>query len=97
MLVSAKAGICQTCRHASYCSLANGSPGERVECEEFEVAGSGFRSVAPPPRPAPRRSRDAAAAEPDVLGLCQNCRMRASCRLPRPEGGIWFCEEYEVE
>jgi len=28
-------------------------------------------------------------------GLCKNCRKRDSCRLPKPEGGVWRCEDYE--
>jgi hypothetical protein len=27
-------------------------------------------------------------------GLCMNCDNRFECRLPRPEGGVWHCEEY---
>lgn len=28
-------------------------------------------------------------------GLCINCEHREDCRLPRPDGGVWHCEEYE--
>ncbi len=28
-------------------------------------------------------------------GLCKNCRKRDNCQLPRPEGGVWRCEDYE--
>jgi hypothetical protein len=28
-------------------------------------------------------------------GLCRNCKKRDSCRLPKPEGGVWRCEDYE--
>jgi len=27
-------------------------------------------------------------------GLCMNCDNRFECLLPRPEGGVWHCEEY---
>lgn len=27
-------------------------------------------------------------------GLCMNCDNRFDCLLPRPEGGVWHCEEY---
>ena len=30
-------------------------------------------------------------------GLCVNCAHRHYCLFPRAEGGIWHCEEYEVE
>lgn len=29
-------------------------------------------------------------------GLCMNCAHRDTCLLPRPESGVWHCEEYEV-
>jgi hypothetical protein len=28
-------------------------------------------------------------------GLCKNCKKHKTCTLPRPEGGVWRCEEYE--
>jgi len=36
--------------------------------------------------------------EPDssrYKGLCKNCKKRDSCELPKPEGGVWRCEDYE--
>ncbi|MHC4505741.1 MAG: hypothetical protein ACYTFI_20745, partial [Planctomycetota bacterium] len=27
-------------------------------------------------------------------GLCGNCEERRSCTFPKPEGGVWHCEEY---
>ena len=32
-------------------------------------------------------------AEPH-LGLCPSCENRDRCIYPRPEGGVWRCEEY---
>jgi hypothetical protein len=29
------------------------------------------------------------------VGLCLNCAHRTTCKLPRAEGGVWHCEEYE--
>jgi hypothetical protein len=28
-------------------------------------------------------------------GLCINCDVRETCTFPKPEGGVWFCEEYQ--
>ena len=30
-----------------------------------------------------------------VPGLCRNCARLSNCTYPRPEGGVWHCEEYE--
>lgn len=44
---------------------------------------------------------DASKASPTVeqphiyRGLCVNCDVRETCTLPRPEGGVWYCEEYQ--
>ncbi len=27
-------------------------------------------------------------------GLCKNCESRQTCLFPKPEGGVWHCEEY---
>lgn len=27
-------------------------------------------------------------------GLCVNCANRETCLYPKPEGGVWHCEEY---
>jgi hypothetical protein len=27
-------------------------------------------------------------------GLCMNCANRETCLYPKPEGGVWHCEEY---
>jgi hypothetical protein len=28
-------------------------------------------------------------------GLCVNCDLRETCAFHKPEGGVWFCEEYQ--
>ena len=35
------------------------------------------------------------AEEAMVRGLCVNCTKDETCTLPRPEGGVWRCEEFE--
>ena len=27
-------------------------------------------------------------------GLCSLCENRTTCTYPKPEGGVWHCEEY---
>ena len=33
-------------------------------------------------------------SSPEILGLCVNCENRDTCKLRKPEGGVWHCEEY---
>ena len=47
-------------------------------------------------RPAGDDAADRLAKEGDVKGLCVNCAHRNYCMFPRPESGVWHCEEYAV-
>jgi hypothetical protein len=40
-----------------------------------------------------RRAKDAGGYK----GLCVNCANRETCLYPKPEGGVWHCEEYVEE
>jgi hypothetical protein len=89
-------GLCVTCNHAPTCTYAAGAQQPTMLCELFDDF------VATPPAaamsPAVQAARDDAdpgspAARPSK-GLCANCDLSASCALPRPESGVWHCEEY---
>ena len=28
-------------------------------------------------------------------GLCRSCKKQKTCTLPKPDGGVWRCEDYE--
>ncbi|NIM97876.1 MAG: hypothetical protein GTO24_07285 [candidate division Zixibacteria bacterium] len=30
-----------------------------------------------------------------LKGLCKNCKKQKTCELPKPEGGVWRCQDYE--
>ena len=56
-------------------------------------AGSPGASARPTDSPAPTSAGD----EDEFArykGLCGNCEDRRSCTFPKPEGGVWHCEEY---
>ena len=55
--------------------------------------GSRFRD-----RPASERGERPRSDECESKqGLCENCANRDDCLFPRPEGGVWHCEEYQDE
>ena len=31
----------------------------------------------------------------ELPGLCRNCARLVDCTYPKPEGGVWHCDEYE--
>jgi len=81
-------GLCSTCNHAAVCSHG-GTPGRPVfYCEEFDAY------VAVRTSPAVERTPSPTAANARDIGLCVNCDNRSACTHPKPEGGVWHCEEY---
>lgn len=84
--------MCSTCRHKPYCTNAKNAGGPILFCEEFELEDSG----APESRDKVGRLYYYEKQEPNgLMGLCSDCNKWRSCTFPKPEGGIWRCEEYE--
>ena len=84
-------GVCAVCEHEPDCIYRTNCDAIVLQCAEFQM---------PPPRPAqppvsvrPRLSSNN-GRRPKFLGLCSNCDHRETCTYPKPEGGIWRCEEY---
>ena len=65
-----------------YMSLTFGEP----------VELSGKDAVSPGPSPGADSDDEDDFAR--YRGLCSNCEERRSCAFPKPEGGVWHCEEY---
>lgn len=82
--------ICITCMHRLACQYRKANARPVIYCEEFEVEPT-------PPRPSRSTKAEPADAEATgrMKGLCMNCAHRERCKLPKPDGGVWHCEEYE--
>lgn len=88
-------GLCSTCKH-SECGNFPRDPNKPVfYCEEFEV------DTCPPVKTTGKDKSPAATSvghenedSGKFIGLCNNCDNRRTCVFPKPEGGIWHCEEY---
>ena len=91
-------GLCATCIHASTCVYNRNSIEPRFFCEEFEANPT--PSVNPvlgtTVKPLVEQSKDTSSRKKQAKyeGLCVNCAHRESCTFPKPEGGVWHCEEY---
>ncbi len=92
-------GLCSCCKGASTCTYPKTSGHPILECEEFD-------GILAPPLGLVRRSKVTHATPLSMenprgsdfkehRGLCLNCEKHATCTYPRPEGGVWHCEEYE--
>jgi len=89
--LSVPQGICAACVYGDDCTLSAESDRVILQCEQFELAfPKADRQV-----PAPRRVVAVNDRTGNHVGLCANCAKRETCTYPKPEGGIWRCEEYE--
>ena len=88
---SAYGGLCANCDHASTCTYARHSRRPVLQCEEYSCA-----PTAPSDRnhAAKARPRNVSEEREGPRGLCWNCENRHTCTFPKPEGGVWQCEEY---
>jgi hypothetical protein len=92
-------GLCRTCRRAPQCTFPRAIDRPVMHCDEFDgirplrerltvtqsQAPQTDRGGSPPPRPS----------ETPLKGLCRYCARRDTCTYPKPEGGIWHCDEFE--
>jgi hypothetical protein len=83
-------GLCSTCNYADSCAYCADSRLPVLYCEEFDCSDTADSQN--PMEATMGNGED----RPDIpLGLCSNCVHLEVCTYPKPEGGIWFCEEYE--
>jgi len=82
--------LCSTCNHAPTCGNRSTPEKPVFYCEEFDnyVPVTVKKTSVSASAPAEMIDSD------KYKGLCSNCENRETCILPKPEGGIWHCEEY---
>ena len=87
-------GLCTTCNNAPTCIYYQANESRIVwYCETFDA----YVPVQEP-IPEPEKKIESKTEDPGkgvFEGLCVNCANRATCTFPKPEGGVWHCEEYE--
>lgn len=86
-------GICAICKYAPTCIYPKDPERPVLLCEVFEAYT---------PRTIRRNGSLTTVAQIaekndslQYVGLCANCEKRETCIYPKPEGGVWRCEEYE--
>jgi hypothetical protein len=89
-------GLCLTCQNAPGCTFPRDRARPIWQCEEFTGDGKPSERVSPEGVVPPRTGMVEAEREGGAwMGLCKNCANRQDCRYPKPEGGVWRCEEYD--
>jgi len=91
-------GLCSTCNNAPGCYY-RARRGPALFCEMFDNYMPPVERITSDRASAPADSSMARrVAEEEVSkysGLCVNCEHRQTCTHPKPEGGVWHCENYE--
>jgi hypothetical protein len=83
-------GLCATCVNASGCTFPR-DPGRPIlSCDEYELPDTLPARAFAPVIPAPDHED---AENMELKGLCRQCAIRITCRYPKPEGGVWHCDE----
>jgi hypothetical protein len=92
-------GICAVCKSAPHCVFLKGSQSPIMQCEEFESFSPVKRKKFDADNPQQAKTLTTTTTQdsdtPKHKGLCINCKNSEKCSFPKPEGGVWRCEEYE--
>jgi hypothetical protein len=86
-------GLCATCVNDAVCTFPRSMQRPVVSCDEFEgIVTQKVSHRSPSPGEA---ERFVAANREWYPGLCMTCNKQESCTYPRPEGGVFNCDEFE--
>lgn len=97
-LRSSYAGLCELCNLRSSCKFPRSMEHKVTSCEEFDGRGSepGHKGAV---SSAARHSLNVVSRDTVTnslaRGLCATCEKFDTCQFPKPEGGVWQCEEFE--
>ena len=91
--VTANQGLCATCHEAAHCAYARNATGPILFCEMFDEGRPEEQVEADTPRAETQTAGEKRPAG-RLKGLCINCDHRETCTFPKPEGGVWHCQEY---
>lgn len=86
-------GLCTTCVNEPQCTFPRSVDRPVMFCEEFDgVVEVKPRLLMESPPPTERL---AVVDRGRFRGLCMTCEKRETCTFPKPEGGVFHCEEFE--
>jgi len=87
------ASLCANCRDQSDCVYFMKAGEPIIECEMYEC-GSSSKPWLSLVKGKLAAAVDALAEEDNPMGLCANCDNLKVCQMPKPQSGVWNCEEY---
>lgn len=83
--------LCVNCKFRDSCHFVKNSSEPILFCEEFELEKQTELKLV---QHNENSQADINSSSEEFKGLCRNCEKRDTCTYPKPEGGIWHCEEY---
>jgi hypothetical protein len=86
-------GLCTTCVNELDCTFPRSLERPLLRCEEF-VGAADVRPSVTVPDPQPN-TLFAVANREWFPGLCMTCEKLPVCTFPKPEGGVFNCDEFE--
>jgi hypothetical protein len=83
-------GLCSCCKSFQSCTYPKGVKRPVLQCAEFSgIVRPPLRAAAPRSWEVPKKPK-----KTKQQGLCGLCEDRSVCMYPKPEGGVWHCEDY---
>jgi hypothetical protein len=93
-------GLCSYCKSAPICTYTRDPNRPVCECEEFSAFT--YTPVRVPNQKKislkhfPKKRSTSKGLFQRYRGLCGDCEERVNCVYPKPEGGVWHCEEFRL-
>ncbi len=80
--------LCANCKNAPTCTFPKDPDKPSLYCEEFEIEELPHKKIID-------SHFNKEKGTSGLKGLCSDCENYKTCGFPKPEGGIWHCEEYQ--
>jgi hypothetical protein len=91
-------GLCSCCNAFQTCTYSKDPQRPILQCEEFDGIVPPSLKIVPHGKIVPEGFKQNPSVTMSDLnpyrGLCSLCEDRMACTYPKPEGGVWHCEEY---
>lgn len=82
-------GLCSSCNLLNQCAYRTEFKGAIFQCEEFQDTTPVLEFV------IDEAEHNYPIMYSSLKGLCMNCDLARTCAQPKPETGVWFCNEYK--
>ncbi len=90
--IARNSGLCTTCNNGSICVFREKRGFDALFCNTFDTTSMNGKGrvaiILDEIKPSVNKM------DGNLMGLCSNCENCDNCMLPKPDGGVWHCEEY---